>query len=80
MTPEEAFRRRRCAALRIAMLFGVLIPFFDRHWVVYVIVGAGLAVVVFTYWRNCRPGAAVGRDEAGTKPARTETHPRESSG
>ena len=55
MTDAERLRRRRCIALRIAALFGVLLAAFNpRDWAIIAIGLVGTAVVVVVYWRNCR--------------------------
>jgi len=55
MTDAERVRRRRCIALRIAALFGVLLAAFNpRDWAIIAIGLAGTAVVLIVYWRDCR--------------------------
>lgn len=55
MTDADRLRRRRCIALRIAALFGVLLAAFNpRDWVIIAIGLAGAAVALFVYWRECR--------------------------
>jgi uncharacterized membrane protein YfcA len=55
MTDAETLRRRRCIALRVAALFGVLLAAFNpRDWAIIAIGLAGTAVVLVVYWRNCR--------------------------
>jgi hypothetical protein len=50
----DVLRRRRCVALRVAVFFGVLLPIFYWAWSTLAIAVAGIALAVFTYWRECR--------------------------
>jgi hypothetical protein len=45
---------RRCLALRLAVVFGILLPVFYRDWVTFTVAAVGITLVVVTYWRNCR--------------------------
>jgi uncharacterized membrane protein YfcA len=55
MTDAERLRRRRCIALRLAALFGVLLAAFNpRDWTIIAIGLAGAALVLVLYWRDCR--------------------------
>jgi hypothetical protein len=55
MTPADRLRRRRCVALRIAALFGVLLAAFNpRDWVIIAVGLAGAVFVLVVYWRDCR--------------------------
>jgi len=60
---QEILRRRRCLALRVAILFGVLLPIVNRDLVSLVVAVVGIAMVLVVYWRNCRvkPGADTAR-------------------
>jgi uncharacterized membrane protein YfcA len=55
MTTADRLRRRRCIALRIAALFGVLLAAFNpRDWAIIAVGLAGAVVVLVVYWRDCR--------------------------
>ena len=54
MNEAEVLRRRRCFALRVAVVFGILLPILDRRWPVLAVALVGIALAVVTYWRNCR--------------------------
>jgi hypothetical protein len=45
---------RRCLALRVAVLFGILLPILYRDWVTFAVAVVGITLAVVTYWRNCR--------------------------
>ena len=49
----ELARRRRCRALQMAMLFGVLLPIFTRTWITLAVGVAGAVIAFVTYRRNC---------------------------
>jgi hypothetical protein len=55
MTDAERRRRTRCAALRVAALFGVLLAAFNfRDWTIIAIGLTGSAIVLGIYWHDCR--------------------------
>ena len=54
MSDRETLRRRRCVALQLAVVFGVLLPVFTRTWVSLVAGAVGGAVAGVAYWRDCR--------------------------
>jgi uncharacterized membrane protein YfcA len=55
MTDAERLRWRRCMALRVAAVFGVLLAAFNpRDWAIIAIGLAGTVIVLVVYWRDCR--------------------------
>ena len=54
MTDADRLRRRRCIALRVAALFGVLLAAFNpRDWEIIAIGLVGAVIVLALYWRDC---------------------------
>jgi hypothetical protein len=68
MNRRELLRRRRCRALQLAAVLGVLLPLFQPSWINLGAAAGGLAVIGLLYRRECRRG----RD---TDPTRSDTHP-----
>jgi hypothetical protein len=62
----ERLRRRRCRAIPVAVLFGVLLPLFQRSWLSLGVAAAGIAVLVFIYVRECRRRAEAKTARDGT--------------
>ena len=55
MSARERARLRRCLALRVAILFGILLAIFGReHWPTVAVAVGGIGLALVTYWRNCR--------------------------
>ena len=55
MTRRDRATFRRCLALRVAVVFGILLAIFYRdHLPTVVIAFAGIALALATIWRNCR--------------------------
>ena len=55
MSARERARLRRCLALRVAVLLGILLAIFYRdQWQTVVVAVVGIALALVTYWRNCR--------------------------
>jgi len=64
----ERLRRRRCRAIPVAVLLGVLLPLFQRTWPSLVVAVVGIALLAFVYLRECRR-----RGETKTAPDGTDT-------
>ena len=62
----EAQRRRRCVALQLAIVFGVLLPIAYWSRATFFIALDGVALAAFTYWRNCRGKGAADTSRRGT--------------
>lgn len=68
MNRRELLRRRRCRALQLAAVLGVLLPLLQPSWINLGAGAAGLALIAVVYRRECRS-----RDD--TDRARSDTHP-----
>jgi hypothetical protein len=73
MNPAERVRRNRCAGLRVAALFAIVLAALSwANWpVMGVALGGGLVALV-VYLRECRSSSA-------QKSAQTDTHTSDSS-
>ena len=54
MNEAEIARQKRCRALELAALLGVLLAVFTRTWIAVAVGLGGAAVAVATYARHCR--------------------------
>jgi hypothetical protein len=54
MNRGELLRLRRCRLLLLAGAFGILLPILQPSWITLAVAVVGIALVVFTYWRECR--------------------------
>ena len=63
---SQLAQRRRCVALPLAIVFGVLLPILFWSWVTFAVALVGIALAAFTYWRNCRGKGAADTARRGT--------------
>lgn len=68
MTRPQALRRRRCHALLLAMVFGVLLIALERTWIALAGGLAGIAVLWLVWLRECR-----GEDDTDSAQGGTHT-------
>jgi Flp pilus assembly protein TadB len=54
MNQRELRRYRRCRAIPVAVVLGILLVVFQPSPVTGVVAGAGIAILVVLYWRECR--------------------------
>ena len=54
MTGRDLRRHRRCRAIPVAVMLGILLPIFQPSSVTVVVAVLGIAVLVILYWRECR--------------------------
>ena len=54
MNRDELLRLRRCRLLLLAGAFGILLPILQPSWITLAVAVVGIALVAFTYWRECR--------------------------
>ena len=58
MSARDRATFRRCLALRVAVVFGIVLAILYRdYWPTVAVAVAGIGVALATYWRNCRGGA-----------------------
>jgi hypothetical protein len=54
-TTSERIRRRRCIGFRVAFVFGIVLAVLNRgDWLLLAITLAGMFVLAFEFWRECR--------------------------
>ena len=66
MTDRDVATVRRCLALRVAILFGILLPILHRDWVTLGVAVVGVTLAVVTYWRNCRGSTRAGSSSSAS--------------
>lgn len=54
MNVRDLRRHRRCRAIPVAVMLGILLPIFQPSSVTVVVAVLGIAVLVILYWRECR--------------------------
>lgn len=54
MTDPDLLRFRRCRALQLAMVLGLLLPVFQVSWITVVSAIVGVAILALVYRRHCR--------------------------
>jgi hypothetical protein len=66
MTRPDPVRRRRCHALALAMVLGVLLIAFERTWIALGGGLAGIAVLLLVWLRECRGEDDTDSTQSGT--------------
>lgn len=52
---SERIRRRRCIGFRVAFVFGIVLAVLNRgDWLLLAVTLAGMFVLAFEFWRECR--------------------------
>jgi Flp pilus assembly protein TadB len=69
MNQRDLRRHRRCRAIPVAVVLGILLPVFQPSSVTIGAAVAGIAILVVLYWRECR-------HRTGTKSPQEGTHTR----
>jgi hypothetical protein len=54
MTDPDLLRYRRCRALQLAIVLGLLLPVFQVSWITVVSAVVGIAILALVYRRHCR--------------------------
>ena len=54
MSERELARRRRCRALQLGLVLGVLLPIFQPSWITLGAAVVGISILAFVYRRECR--------------------------
>jgi hypothetical protein len=54
-SPRDLERRRRCLAVPIAGILGVVLAATSRSWAVAGAMAGGVVLLAALWWRECRP-------------------------